>query len=455
MTSSEIVSPGSTPVPQAPRAVPVLGHTLALMRDPLGFLRSLPSGGDGAMRVRLGPFGAVVICDPTLTQRVLRDDHTFDKGGPLFDSIRNVAGNNVVTCPHEQHRRQRRLIQPSFHHGRFGGYAPAMCDQIETVVGHWHDGQTIDVLHEMTELTTRTFMVTMFSGALEDDELHQVLADLTVIVDGISHRMVVPAAFDRLPTPGNRRYRKARERMRTLTDRIVAERRADDRDHGDLLSALLAARDTDGSGNGLGFTDAEIYDQLIAFFLAGSETAALALAWTLHLLDLHPEVEQRLREEVDRVVVDGVARYEDLDRLTYTGQVISEVLRLYPPAWLLTRAVTADTALGDYHLSSGTIVAYSPYVIHHRGDIFDNAEQFDPDRWNTEPTAAQREAYIPSGGGARQCMGKAFGRLEATLALATITANWKLSNLPGHTVRPAVGASLQPRNLRMRAASRR
>ncbi|MFI9201057.1 cytochrome P450 [Streptomyces sp. NPDC053048] len=442
----------------APGALPLLGHAVPLLRGPLDFLSSLPARGD-LVRVRIGPFRAVVVCDPELTRQVLLEDRAFDKGGPLYDRIREVGGNGLGTCPYREHRRQRRLIQPSFHPTRLPGYARVMTGQIATVTRSWHDGRTVDVLAEMMTLTARTAVATMFADGLPPSALGTVMDDFATVMAGITRRALMPAGPDRLPTPGNRRFVRAHARLRRTVRRIIAERRAERTDHGDLLSALLAARDAAGGGAARGFSDAEIDDQILTFFIAGTETTASTLAWALHALGHHPRLARRLRAEADAVLGGAPATLEHLPRLDLTGRIVTESLRLYPPVWLLTRVATADTRLGGHTVPAGTTVAFSPYLLHRRPDLYADPGRFDPDRWSAAGEAgpgAQRPrgAFVPFGGGARKCIGDAFGRTEATLALASIAAAWRLEPVPGERVRPALGVVMSPRGLRMRTVRR-
>jgi len=435
----------------APGALPLLGHLVPLLRDPLGFLASLPEHGD-LVRVRFGPFPAIMVCDPGLTRHVLLEDQTFDKGGPLFDRGREVLGTGLSTCPHSEHRRQRRLIQPAFHRSRLQSYAQIMTAQIVKVTTSWRDGQILDVPAEMHTLTARVTGETLFSDTLPTPMLQQALDDLATINAGVFRRMLMPRSLAWLPTPGNRRYHQARARLRQIVG-IIEGRRASGTDRGDLLSALLAARDPANLQQGL--SDTEISDQILTFFVAGAETTANTLAWALHLLSQHPHIEERLHAEVDAVVNGGAATYEHLPKLELTGRVITETMRLYPPGWLFTRSVTADTHLGGHPISAGTVVAYSPYIIHHRPDLYPTPERFDPDRWDgTRRSLPPREAFIPFGVGARKCIGDQFAMTEATLALATLAARWHLRALPDQPVRPTARSSLQLHGLRMRAVAR-
>ncbi|MFI2228760.1 cytochrome P450 [Nocardia testacea] len=444
-------------VPPASGAVWPVGHIVTLLRDPLAFLSSLARDGSELVRIRIGPGSAVVVCDPDLTDRVLRDDRTFDKGGPLFDTARKVVGENVITCPHPMHRRQRSLIRPTFGRARLANYGRAMTAEADAMTAAWNDGEVVDMRAAALRLTTQTVMATMFSGALTPHVRDRALADVTDIVNGLYRQMLAPPLLNRIPTPGNRRYGRAHARLRELMARIVAERRIDGTDHGDLVSAMLAARlptesaASDDTGGGM--TDRQICDQLMAFFIAGSETTASALAWALHLLVAHPQIEERLHQETARVLDGAPARYRDLPDLPLTGHVITEALRLYPPGWLFTRTVTTDTRLGGYDLPAGTSVVYSPYILHRRSDLYPNPDRFDPDRWDTPRPSIRRHAFVAFGAGPRRCPGEAFAVTELTLALATITGRWRIRHRVGTRTRPAVAMALHPRELRIRVDS--
>jgi cytochrome P450 len=438
--------------PTAAGAWPLLGHLVPLLRDPLAFLTSLPERGD-LVRVRIGPATAVVVCTPDLTRQVLRNDRIFDKGGPFIDRVRELLGDSVGTCPHDRHRRQRRLVQPAFTSTRLPTYAQTMLNEFDVATQSWHDGQILDILAEMMAITSKTTLTTLFAGTVSGPVLRQALDDLTTVMAGVARRMLMPPILDRLPTPANRRYHRAITGLRHTIATVVADRRTGNTDHGDLLSALLTAHDPEADGERL--SDTEIVNQAIVFFVGGTESTASLLAWSVHLLGCHPDIADRMRAEVDTVLAGRPVTYADLPRLELTSRVITETLRLYAPGWVFTRTVTTDTHLGNYSLPAGTAIIFSPYLIHHRPDLYDEPERFDPDRWLPDhATAIPRDAYIPFGGGARKCIGDTFSLTEATLTLASITARWHLQPLPDHHVRPALAAALRPRGLRMRATTR-
>ncbi|WP_242908497.1 cytochrome P450 [Actinomadura terrae] len=440
----------SPDIPKARGALPLVGHAPRLFHRPHEFLTALPDYGD-LVEIRLGPVRAVVVCDPELTRQVLRGDRTFDKGGAIYRRLRELGGDGVITCTRDRHRRQRRLTGHALHSANLPGYAQTMTDQITSLTDRWADGQILDVPSEMLGFTMRVLTETMFSSALPQHALGDTVDDLVVIMRGIFRRSVMPAPLNRIPTQGNRRYQRALTHLRTTLDATIADRRAAPPEGEDLLSRLLSARDVADGGDGHGLTDREAADNVITFFVAGSETTANAVAWSLHLLARHPHIEDQLYTEVRQVLGDGPARYEHLPHLGLTNRVIAETLRLYPPALMFSRITTTDTQLGRHRILAGTTIIFSPYIIHHRGDLHDNPESFDPSRWEStsQPPVSH---YVPFGAGPRKCMGEQFGITEAALALATITARWHLESVPGRRVRTAM--SLNPHGLRMRVVAR-
>ncbi len=443
-------------IPRAPGNLPLVGHALQLLRDPFTFLNSLPAQGD-MVQIRIGPLSAIMLCNPALTRQVLVNDRLFDKGGPFYERMRESVGDALFTCPHDQHRQQRRMAQPAFHRARFPGYAQTMTMQSVALAKGWRHGQVLNVAAEMSALTMAVAVETMFSDALTPQAVQNTIEDIETVAKGILRRAVVPAVLNRLSTLSTRRYQRASARLRQTIAPVIADRRASNVDRGDLLSALLAARDTDDSHHEVDrrFTDTELLDQAVTFLATGTETTANTLAWALHLLARHPEIEERLHGELDAVLAGAPAQYEDLPKLSFTTRIIVESLRLYPIAWIFTRTTTEDTTLGGHHIPAGSMVAVSPYLIQHRSDLYESPERFDPDRWDAEiHPPPPREAFTAFGGGARKCIGDEFSIAEATIALATICALWHMESIPGQGPRPKASIALSPHELRLRANRR-
>ncbi|MEZ3180380.1 cytochrome P450 [Streptomyces pimonensis] len=430
----------------APGILPSVGHGIALFRRPLEFLNSLSAYGD-LVEIRLGPVRAWVVCHPRLVHEMLRDTRTFDKGGPLYERLRALMGDGVVTCPHDDHRRQRRLLQPAFRPSRVAGLTGVMGEEAESVCRAWRAGRKVDINAAMMALTTGAISRVLLSDSLDAARSAEVRDCLAGIVHGLFVRTVVPVdVLFRVPLPANRRYRDAVTRLHRLVDAAIAERRAGEpRD--DLLGALLAAADAGEHG----VTPHEVHDQLVSLLLTGSESPSLGLSSTFSLLAQHPEAERRLHAEVDSVLAErALPTSDDLSRLPYTRAVLSETLRHSPPGWLFTRSTTRDVEFGGRRLPRGATVLYSPYLLHHAPSSFPDPERFRPERWLTGGHTAQPYgAMVPFSAGSRKCLGDAFAMAQGTVALATIARRWRLRHPPGPVapVRPAV--TLGPRSLQM------
>jgi len=439
----------------APGALPLLGHAWRLHRDPLGLLRSLPACGD-LVKITIGPVAMYVVCHSELVHEMLVDKvKDFDKGGPYMDGVRTVLGDGLVTADGVAHRRQRRLVQPSFSAKRVASYVPAMRDQALWAMDSWDAGQTIDLLQTMVTLTADVALRCLFSEPGTEPPPrqgeHGLSGALMTAIDGMFRRMINPIrGLYSLPLPGNRRYKDAEDKMHRVVYQTI-ERHRKTGSGGGLLQTMMDAVDEDGTR----FTDQELHDQVITLLLAGTETTALLLAWTMHLLEEHPDVERKLHEEVDRVLAGRPVQAEDLPSMPYTRNTIAEVLRLYPPVWVLSRRAEVDTSLGGIPVPAGTNLAYSPYLLNRDARYFDGPDRFDPDRWLTQSTNARRGAYLPFGAGSRKCVGDTFGLTEAAVVMATIAQRWRLRRAPNTPpTRSHVRMTLSPDQLSMVVSAR-
>ena len=202
-------------------------------------------------------------------------------------------------------------------------------------------------------------------------------------------------------------------------------------------------------------SDSELSDQVAVLMLAGGETTSAAVAWSLHLLGGHPQTLDALHAETDAVLGGDVAEWEHLPRLELTARVVSEALRLYPPAWILPRVCSRETVLAGRTLPAGSLVIFSPYILHRLPGLHPDPDRFDPARWlAADATAANRGSFLPFGAGATRCIGEEFGLAEATLILASITARWNLALEPGTTVSPAARSVLVPKAFPVRLSRR-
>jgi cytochrome P450 len=444
------LSPRSYTMGEAPRALPFLGHGLQLRADPLGLLRSLPQHGD-LVKIMVGPLPLYVVCHPELAHEMLVNRaKDFVKGGPVMDRVRTVTGGGLVTADGDAHLRQRRLVQPSFHPARIAEYVRIMQEQAVASSADWDSGGAVDLVLAMGNLTADVTLRCLFSEP-GDQEVrygghHGLPAALNTVIDGMFLRMINPVqALASLPTPSNRHYQEAMAKLHSVVVETIERYRATG-EGGGLLKTMMTAVDEGGRP----FDDQELHDQSITLLLGGAETTAVLLAWIFHLLEQNPMVMDSLSAELEEQLSGRPVTADDLPRLVVARNIVAEGLRLYPPAWLLTRRAQVDTELGGLAVPAGTDLAYSPYLLNRDGRFFDGPDDFDPDRWLTRDPKERRSAYLPFGAGNRKCIGDLFALTEAQVVVATIAQIWRFKPLPGSpAVRPRARMSLRPDRMMM------
>jgi cytochrome P450 len=410
--------------------------------------------------VRFGVFSNTfyLISDAEMAREVLvTQAAAFPKDERDIKILSRLVGLGLVTTNGDVHKRQRRLAQPAFHSKRIEAYAGTMVDYTEAMLDEWQDGREFDAAEEMRALTMYIVARTLFGADRETmrataDRIGGAIHVLQAIAD---HEFQAPFLLPVwLPTAMNRDRREAVATLYGTIDRLIAERRASGAaDTGDLLSMLLLSTDDAGDA----FSDTEVRDQLVTFFVAGHETTSNALTWTWALLSQHPDVEARLHAEVDQVLGGRPPALADLPRLPYTLQVIKESMRLYPPAWTLNiRRAAADTTVGPYAFRRGDRLWIAPFVLHRRPAWFPDPERFDPDRWTPErEKAIPRYAYMPFGGGPRVCIGNGFALMEAHLIVAAAARRYRLRLLPDQVIDLNAQVTLSNHGgMRMRAERR-
>jgi len=435
-----------------PRPLPLLGHALRFRREPLEFLESLRPLGSVVM-IRLGPKPAYVINSPDLIRRVLvTDPHAFTTG-LLLDKVRPFIGSGLITTRGATHRRHRRMLQPAFHRSRIARYADVMRRLAAARADSWQDGQEIVADVEMMELAMAVVGKTLFSMDFDQDAVDEVVGSMPILLDGIRKRLLAPTdLLEKLPTTDNRRFNAAIRRVHEVVDRMIVDYRRAGLDHGDLASMMLLARDEE---TGEGLSDEEVRGEVLTMLAAGTQTTATTMAWALHILSVHDDMQDRAHAEIREVLGDRAVASEDLDRLDYIRRLLSETLRLYPPAWLLSRRTAVEVNLGGHVLPPGVTLLFSPYALHRDPSIFPDPELFDPDRWLPEREQIPRPAFIPFGAGNRQCLGEGFAWVEATVVLATILSRWQVRPVAGQTIRKVALATLVPSRLPLIVKRRR
>jgi cytochrome P450 len=425
-------------MPPGPAGHPLLGNLREFAGDTLGFATRLAHEYGDVARFRIVRRTAYLLSAPEAVERVLVENHrNYVKHTFFWRKVNAIFGRGLLTNEGDDWLRQRRLVQPAFHHERIAEYGRIMTKYTLDRLDGWRHGETRDVRGEMTSITFRIVAKTLFDAEVADDAA-EIAAAFDTGIEEIARRIRRPVLIpDRIPTPGNLRYRRAVDRMDRLVYRIVEEHR-DGRDRGDLLSALMEVRDQEGRP----MSEEQLRDETITMLLAGHETTALALTWTWYLLSQHPGVAARLEEEVD--ALEGPPTVGDLPELPFTERVVSEALRIYPPAYSFGREALEDDEILGWPVPAGTTLFVFPWVLHRHPRFYRDPLRFDPDRWTDAfRRDLPRLAYLPFGSGPRKCIGQEFARMELLLIVATIARRFRLEWGPEPPV-PMASITLRP-----------
>ena len=410
--------------------------------DPLEYFTGIVREYGDLVALRVLNFRILLINHPDHIEDVLVNHPRKFIKGRVLQANKRVFGRGLLTSEGDFWLRQRRLAQPAFHRARIAGYASTMVEYTERLLHEWQDGEERDIHKEMMRLTLQIVGKTLFDADVEGDaqDVGKSMEQLLEIGANFRRTIFVPRW---LPTPTNLRMERAIRKIEKVLYRMIAEKRASGRDAGDLLSMLLAAQDEDGSR----MTDKQLRDEAITLFLAGHETTANTLSWTWWLLAQNPAVEAKLHNELRTVLAGRAPSLDDLPKLVYTNDIITESLRLYPPAWGTARTAIEDHEIAGYAVPKGSGVSFAQWTVHRDARWYDAPDEFRPERWEGDLLKRlPRFAYFPFGGGPRQCIGNSFALMEAALILATIAQQYRFRLVEGHPVVPLASITLRPRH---------
>ena len=409
------------------------------------------AGGEDLARIRFWNQDIVLVNREEWIHAVLVEQaDSFCKGPLLTRNARPLLGNGLLTSNNDLNRTQRRTVSPPFAHRRVAEYASMVAEYTDRQTADWEDGATLDIPAEMLAITLGV-IGRMLMGEDLLDKANTVGTAIPILMNFAIDQLRAPLrAVAALPTALHALVALNRTLSRRISDRR-ASGRPEDAAEADVLALLLW-----GSGGQIPpMSDRLVRDETMTLFLAGLETVAIALTWTLYLLATHPDAYARVRAEVD--ALPGPAEAEDLPALPYTLQVYKEAMRLYPPVYIVARQAVCDIEIGPHRLLRGAVVFVSAYVRHRRPELFPDPLAFDPERW-AAPDAERklpRYAYLPFGGGPHVCIGGHFALMEGHLVLARLARSFIFELSPGQTVVPEPLFTLRPRNgLRMTARRR-
>ncbi len=416
------------PVPDGKTALSAL-HSLVRHRNLLYALEIFHAALGDVFQLNMPGQRAVVLVGPDANRFVLvtaRDKFLWRMAD---DPVVALFNEGVLVMDGEEHDRLRTMMSPALHRRALAHYVADMVRLTDATTVAWTPGSPLVMLDEMRKITLKILTETLFKVDISPDMMRLWQPVLKAI------QFISPGYWllsKRLPRPGFARHI---ETLNTYLDEIIARRRvAMPADADDLLSVLIAS----------GMADRAIRDQLITLLIAGHDTTTALLAWALHMLTSHPAVMQRARAEVDSVLDGAPPTIETAADLGYLSRVIDESMRLYPPVHLGSRLVAEDVPYQDYLLPAGSRVMYSIYLTHRHPAYWDEPERFNPDRFDrANKRTVPPYTFLPFGGGPRNCIGAAFGQLEAKVILARILQQFDLQ-ATGVPVHMSVKATLEP-----------
>jgi len=401
-----------------------------MMRDPLGTYGALGRRYGDTIRVPFGKGRALyVLSRPEHAEHVLVANQANYVKAFTYRPLRAVLGNGLLTSEGETWKRHRRVVQPVFAQRHVVGFAPQIVETAVAAVRRWPDGVTLDAAGAMRRITLDVVGRALFGSELAGDA-ERTGRSLEILQRGAVVGTFLPGAaasralYERVPGMSG-----ALAQLDGLVQRVIGGSSG-----GELLNLLKERGE---------FSEEDLHDEVLTLLLAGHETTASALAWTLVLLSRYPAARERLESEVDEVLKGREPQAEDMDRLPWTKAVLEEAMRIYPPAWTIERDAVADDDIAGVRVPAGSTIAVPPYLLHRNVEIWPNPEGFQPERFMGE-AKRPRYAYLPFGGGRRICVGAGFAMLEAVLVLASISRTHRLDLAPGATVKGRAGVTFRP-----------
>lgn len=435
----------ASPSMNGPSRAAAVNMLIMMNRDRLGMMTTAAARWGDAARLPVGPKTLYFFNHPGHAKHVLADNAAnYHKGIGLVHA-RRALGDGLLTSEGELWRKQRKVVQPAFQSRRIAAQAGIVAEEAAALVDRLRTlGRQgpVDVFHEMTGLTLGVLGRTLLDTDL--GRFPSIGRDFTAVQDQAMFELATLSAVPPwVPLPRQLRFRRARRRLQTIVDQLVDERGDHSGDRDDVLSRLIVSARAESDPR---VGRQRLRDELVTLLLAGHETTASTLSWALYLVDKHPEVRERLREEATTVLGDRLPTFDDLGRLRYTAMVIDEVVRLYPPVWILPRKTLADDVVGGYHVPAGVDVLICPYTLHRHRAFWDRPEEFDPERFDpVRSTDRPRYAYIPFGAGPRFCVGNHLGLMEAAFVLSMLVRELRLTKVATHQVVPEPMLSLRMR----------
>ncbi len=402
------------------------------LRDPVSFFRSLSQHDGSLTEISLGMRNFYVLSDPHIIRDILATRGGMFEKFPQGNPKQKLFGSGLLTSEGAAQKRQRRMLLPGFHREKLQLYARQMVASVERLTASWTDGCKVDVSHAMNDVTLEIIGSTLL-GVDDKCVMDELGAHLHTMLNMVN-RFVLPWGdwLMKLPLPSTIRYRNASTKLDEIVQRLIGEARR--QNASDNLIGMLVESSLSGT---------EIRDEIVTMIVAGHETVAVGLTWSLFLLARYPQLQDELAARVVDVLGGEDPTADDYPRLEFLQHAFAETLRMYPPIWILGRRNLEDYTIRNFHAPKGSVFLVCMADLHRRAEFFTDPDDFRPERWAAPdwPTYA----YIPFGGGERRCIGERFAWMEAVIVLACLVRKWRFTAVDAKTPATSAKLTLHPR----------
>ena len=441
----------SSPRELPPRApdYPLVGVLPRLVRNPDSFLRETQRTCGDIFSMSLGFTDTIAVAHPRHAQHILVDKaKNYTKTGPMWDSMRTFMGNALPISEGAYWKRQRKLVQPAFHHQRVSLMADNLVTIIDEHLGEWEaaarSGSPLETSSAVLRMAMGVMVRSLFGSTLPKDDARRINEAVTYIMDYFTLGMATNTAPTWVPVPGRARYFREIKLIDEIIGHFIEQARAGKADDGTALSMMLQAVDLE---SGEGMTNEELRNEALGFFVAGYDTTATSVIWLLHLLTQNPGAFEKVRAEQEAVLGERRPGFADLMRMPYLRNSLHESMRIHSPSIWLSRMAEEDDEIDGYHIPAGKVIVIFVHLIHHHAGVWGDPERFDPDRWLPERAEGRHKlAWLPFGAGKHQCLAKDFSMMESMLMVSRVLSRFTLSSVPGRIAQPKLGTSLRPKD---------
>jgi cytochrome P450 len=424
----------------------LLGSALEMKKSPVDFFKRLEEMNFPLVHFRLAHMSCCYLTQPSAAHYVMQENHkNYLKGGIFFDIARGIMGNGLVFSDDEFWLSQRRILNPVFHKKAIDTFYGLMLEHTLTLIDKWKskNNNPVDVHADMNTLTCSIATKTLFGTSLDEEKSSQLIKCMEIMLSENQRRTNTGISLPFwIPTPANQMLKQTINQYNQIVIDVIKRRTENPKDEACMLDLLLAATDNE---TGRAMTMQQVIDEVKVFFLAGTETSANVLTWAIHLLAEHPEVREKLKKEVDDLFAGKLPELEELSQLSYGMQVLNEVMRYYPPSWLISRTNRDEDIIEGVKVKKNTSIFISPYLLHRHPGYWDKPDVFNPERFAQPLSPDQQQAFVPFGAGPRKCIGHRFAMMELQLVLILLIQNFTWELKPGFYPETEFETTLRPK----------